>query len=245
MKPAAVSEVEVEAARRSGARFTRCPARPARRSGLGHEPAVPLLGAALPDLAAMAGRSWYVVAVELQADYPVREELRARGFTPWLVECRTRVRDAPKREVRLGDPEPAFPGYLLLPLDLARDTWATIEEIDGVDRLLRHAGAERPTPIRGAAIAELRGVIERAGGVVVIEQGAKVSRRWKELLAPKDEKALEPFAKGQALRITAGHYRGFSGLYLMQRAQDRVRLLLDTLYGGQVIDLPEAWVDPA
>jgi transcription antitermination factor NusG len=234
------ADQEAVAAWLQGRGATRCRPVQARRHDWA-TPAAPRGAIALPDLMALAGRRWYVAAIDPGNDYRVHREVVAAGFAlAWLVECRIRRRDA-KRGVMFTAPEPAFPGYLLVPLDLARDPWPAIEEVDGVERLLRRAGAESPAPIRGEAVARLRADIDIAGGVVIIEEGSRA--RWKELVE-KTLKREEIFAKDQRLRIVAGPYTGFEGLYQEPRPEERIKMLLDTVESAPVVELPEAWVEP-
>lgn len=225
-----------------GGTVTRCAPMATRvQPSVGLRRPAPRPDAELPDLMAFAGRRWYVAALaEPGQDYAARDRLVAGGWRPWLVECRIRRRDA-KTGVAVSARLPAFPGYLLLPLDLAREAWEMVEAVDGIDRLLRLAGAESPRALPGDAVARLHRLVAEADGVVLIEDGNRC--RWRDPAMPQPKRA-EIFAAGEKVRVIAGPFQGFEGLYVALASEDRIKILLDTLGGGRVIALPEAWVFP-
>lgn len=202
--------------------------------------------APLPDFERVGARGWYLLSVSLDADYAVRHALEAIGFMPWLVECRVRRPD-PKAFGRvLMMPEPAFPGYLLLPIDIENDPWHLIEKDergtprDKVERLLRHVGTNRFAQISPDSMIGLRRDVAESGGIVIIEKGAC---RWKE--RREEQKVETTFEPNQSVRVVAGKFQGFNGLYLATTSEARIKILLDNASLSPVVVLPEASVMPA
>lgn len=219
MKPAAFSEAEIEAARRG---------------------CVGSVTDVDPVAAELAGRRCYVASVEPQAERRVLRELQAAAIAAWLPECRMRKPDRKRRIMVLGAPEPLFPGYLLVWLDLARDGDAAVlavEGIDRVDRLLRRIGSPRPCPLPGAEVATLRRLIDQSGGELRIDCGAF---KWVE----RRQKRPEICAPGDPVRVLDGPFTSFGGLYLHPTAEGRVKILLDLFGRSTPIELEEAQVEP-
>jgi transcription antitermination factor NusG len=186
------------------------------------------------------GQHWYIVAVEPGRDYRIAEELSRGGVETWLPECRVRKRDARKGTMLLKI-EPVFPGYLLVRLDRDRVSAgliAAIEGVDGVDCLLRRVGDLRPCPLPGGEVASLKEQIDVSQGVVIIEAGAC---RWKK----RDERnRKEICAPGAEVRVLAGMFQGFNGLYLETTAIGRIKILLDIFGRSTPIDIEEALAQP-
>lgn len=170
---------------------------------------------------------WYVVSIEPNAEFRVRDRLSRDGFSPWLPECVVKVRHRRFPGFVEHRPGPLFPGYLFLAADLNDERWARVEETHEVDRLLCWGG--RPAAVPDRDMTELRRLVDAEGGRIVIERG-NVRRR---------------FAENDQVRLTGGAYEGWVGLYVAQGPRDRINILLDMLGAARVVSVEEALVMPA
>jgi transcription antitermination factor NusG len=232
-----LTEGEIAAFVAVGRGVTRCPPVKARHGAWARPKPAVAEPQGIADPHANAGRHWYVAAVEPGRDYRVCDELRRGGLDAWLPECRVRRRDA-RRGVHFMRPEPVFPGYLLVRVDLALLAPEAIEATEGVDCLLRRAGDSRPCPLPGAAVAALKREIDAAHGVLIIEAGAC---HWKKPAADGREEICAP---GEPVRVLEGPFTGFNALYLQRAAADRIKILLDIFGRSTAIEIEEALVEP-
>lgn len=152
------------------------------------------------------GERWYVAQTLAKREAGAAAQLAAQGFgvfTPRVVKT---VRHARKLRTVLA---PAFPGYLFVALDLARDRWRSVNGTFGVARMVM--GEETPMPVPTGVVESLLSYVDATG----------VCRFDRDLV------------EGQVVRVTVGPFAQAIGELVRLDANGRVRVLLEIM-GGKV-----------
>lgn len=149
----------------------------------------------------MKERRWYLVYTKPHGEDLARVNLERQGYETYLPRVRQRRR-------RLGrvfyNVEPLFPRYLFIHLDTVNDNWMPIRSTFGVTRLIRF-GMD-PAVVPDELVNTIRARENREGLQVV---------------------SLDPFKKGDRVRVRDGPMMGFEGIFLARSSRDRVLVLLD------------------
>lgn len=97
------------------------------------------------------GPAWLVVYTAARGEIAVRDEIMRAGFAAWTpLEKRTIVRRGKKREME----RPYFSRYVFAGVDVHRQDWQVLLDVDGVEDVLRNNGS--PSCVPSAWIATLR-----------------------------------------------------------------------------------------
>ena len=215
---------EVQRRLQAGA-YTRCPPRaasaPIRLNTLFAEDRIP------EEWSQSEMATWYVVSVESNKEYRMRDRLDHQGWSVWLPECVIERKHKCYQGLINRLRGPLFPGYLFVRFDILQAQWRRIEEIEGIERVLRHGDWPRALP--AAEIERLQRLAEADGGAIVIKAGM-----------PRRE-----YVEGELLRVIAGPFTGFEAVYDSPDAKDRINILLDILGATRVIAVSSALVEPA
>jgi transcriptional antiterminator RfaH len=170
------------------------------RPPIRNSPAIPSISAGRPDA------RWYVAQTLARAESRADMQLRAQHFETFLPRVSRTTRHARKLRTTLV---PAFPGYVFVRLDLARDRWRSVNGTIGVAKLIM--AQERPAPVPYGVVETLINYADSAG----------VAHFERDL------------AVGQLVRIKDGPLAEVVGKLLRLDANDRVRVLLDIM-GGRI-----------
>jgi transcription antitermination factor NusG len=158
---------------------------------------------------------WYVVNTQPNREAGACAQLEAQGFRVFLPRILKTVRHARKLKTVKA---PAFPGYLFVILDAARDRWRSVNGTFGVIRLVMANDAPMPTPV---------GVVET-------------------LLDTMDETGLCRFdrdlAVGQKVKVTVGPLAETMGRLVRLDANGRVRVLLAIMSGEIAVTMDQSAV---
>ncbi len=147
---------------------------------------------------------WYVVQTRrgtIEAMQAVQSELLAQGFQSFLPKIRRPAPppSAPRRHRKAEDKPhplmPAYPRYLFVLFDAARDQWRPICHTRGVSRMFG-ATPERPTPMPHDAMARL---LIRAS-------------KWAQIAAEQDKAATDPIEAGTIVTLASGPMAGMQGM---------------------------------
>lgn len=211
--------------RLSAGQYTICPPRvgiaPLRLSAIIVEDTIPSGWSASPRA------TWFVISSVPAKEYRVRDRLEKQGWQTWLPECVVERKHKRYHGLINRSRGPLFPGYLFVRFDLNLAQWRMIEEVDGVERLLRNGIFPRALPIDD--VERLQKLCEADGGALVIKAG--MPRRQ--------------YLAGETVRVIGGPFEGFEAIVDSPDAKDRINILLDILGGTRVIAVPEALVEPA
>lgn len=139
-----------------------------------------------------------IAGAELRADL----QLKAQRFETFFPRVKRTVRHARKLRTVLA---PAFPGYLFVRLDLARDRWRSINGTFGVSRLIM--AHELPMPVPDGVVETIAGYVDR-NGVAHFERDLQ---------------------EGQAVKIKDGPLAEAVGKLIRMEANGRVRVLLEIM----------------
>ena len=160
---------------------------------------------------------WYVVKTKVRAERVAEENLCRQGYEAWLprVNCERR-----RRGKWQPTSEPLFPGYLFVELEPGVQNFSPIRSTRGVSNLVSFAREPKAMP-EGAveALRQLHDRLQKAG--------------------------VEPFAKGQKVRLVDGPFRGWEGVYEARRADERVIIMLQVLGKQQPLVFARDDVIPA
>ena len=159
-----------------------------------------------------SGKAWYVVATKPRQEAVAREHLLRQGYATLLPTLRLRKRQRGNwQEVT----EPTFPGYVFVGLELGRDDMAPIRSTRGCRHLVRFG--EQPAVVHEDIIKALQ-----LGNSA---QGASA------------EEIIAPFSPGDLVTIEDGPFLGLSAIYCMNKASDRVQVLITLLGRAQHVNI--------
>lgn len=152
------------------------------------------------------GARWYVVQTISRAESRADFQLRLQDYSTFLPRVLRTTRHARKLRTVLSA---AFPGYLFVRLDIARDRWRAINGTFGVSRLVMANGT--PTPVPNGVVETIMDYVD-ASGVAHFDRDLVV---------------------GQTVRMKEGPLAQAMGELVRLDANGRVRVLLDIM-GGKV-----------
>ena len=153
------------------------------------------------------GERWFVAQTIANREFRAASQLERQDFRAFLPFVMKTVRHARRtRNVRRA----AFPGYVIVALDLERDRWRSVNGTIGVARLLTF-GDGRPQPLPYGVVETLFGYLDDTGAC----------RFDRDLVL------------GQSVRIISGPLAQAMGRLVRLDGGGRVQVLLEIL-GGQV-----------
>jgi len=147
---------------------------------------------------------WYAVQTKPSQEDKAAFNLRRQGYRVYLPKY-LRLRRHARKTDRVA--RPLFSGYLFVAVDAGRQGWRAINSTLGVARLV--AAADAPLAVPEGVIEGLRAREDKAGCV-----------------------RLEPqrhLKSGDTVRITAGAFESFLGLYEGLTESERALVLVDFL----------------
>jgi transcriptional antiterminator RfaH len=156
---------------------------------------------------------WYVAQTQSRGEMRALVNLTRQGFSAYLPQYLKRRRHARKTDwVRA----PLFPRYIFINLDPAAARWRAIGSTIGIAHLI--CAEDRPLAVPDGVVEDIR-ARETDAGVVAVDE------------AP-------PFAKDQAVRVTAGPLAELVGLFEGMTDSERVTVLFDMLGRQTRVRLP-------
>ena len=164
-------------------------------------------------------RLWYLVQTKPRQERTALVNLVRQGYEAFLPLLRRQQRRQGRLVARV---EPLFPRYLFVRLQAEKDNFAPIRSTLGVAQLVRFGSAYACVP--DALVTEIQG---RAGPDGVAEQPPA------------------SFSAGDRVRVVAGPFAGYEGVFDAARGRDRVTLLLEIASRHVAIELPAGVVDQA
>jgi transcriptional antiterminator RfaH len=154
------------------------------------------------------GARWYVVQTQINSESKAAHNLRRQGYEVYLPRYLKRRSHARKVDLAV---KPLFPRYIFVAIDVASQRWRSIQSTFGVSRLVTNG--DDPAVVPGCIIHALKSREDEKGFVRL------------------DNKAS--FAPGDKVRVLAGAFMDYAGLFSGIAEHDRVSILLDML-GRQV-----------
>ncbi len=151
---------------------------------------------------------WYVVQTQVNGEAKAAANLLRQGYGIYLPRYLKRRRHARKVDFVA---KPLFPRYLFVAIDVATQRWRSIRSTFGVSHLV--ANGDVPALAPDDVIAALKAREDEKGFI-------KMDAR------PK-------FAAGDRVRVLAGAFMDFAGLFDGVSDRDRVAILLEML-GGKI-----------
>jgi transcriptional antiterminator RfaH len=145
---------------------------------------------------------WFVIHTRSNAEKQALSHLRNQGFTAYLP-CYGKRRSHARRIDMIQ--APVFPRYLFVQMDAEYAPWRAIRSTVGVVDIIRHG--DQPVPVPQGVVESIQAREDHNGLVVIADQ----------------------FHKGEPLRISAGAFRGHTGLFECGGDQARVVVLLELL----------------
>jgi transcriptional antiterminator RfaH len=148
-------------------------------------------------------QQWYLVYAKPRQETVARLNLERQGYNVYLPLVRQ-----PRRHK--GRPisvvAPMFPRYLFIQLDKHTDNWGPIRSTFGVVSIVRFGQAAAAVPNDLIALLRSR---EDESGIQVLP--------------------MEQYRQGAKVRITAGGFAGYEGIFVARSGHDRVTVLLEVL----------------
>jgi transcriptional antiterminator RfaH len=145
---------------------------------------------------------WFVIHTRANAEKQALLHLGNQGFTAYLP-CYGKRRSHARRIDTIR--APVFPRYLFIQMDTERAPWRAIRSTVGVVDVIRHG--DQPVPVPQGVVESIQAREDQSGLVIIADQ----------------------FHRGEKLRISAGAFRGHTGLFECSGDQARVIVLLELL----------------
>lgn len=164
------------------------------------------------------GVRWYAVQCQPHRERVAALHLLNQGYFVHLP-----LREKARRHARKIETvrTPFFPGYLFVNLDVARDSWRSVNGTVGVVRLVMQG--ERPVPVPVGIVETLMDACDDNGLL-----------RWRCELTP-----------GQSVRVLTGPFAELVGELEQLSDAGRVRVLLNIMGGSTTVLLSRENVVPA
>jgi transcriptional antiterminator RfaH len=177
----------------------------------------------LPGDAALcpARRSWYLVFTKAQGEQTASINLCRQGYRVYWPRLQRRTLSRGRWIERIVA---LFPRYLFVQLDAARQSLAPVRSTIGVASIVRF-GAE-PALVPQSMVDALQ---DRADPATGLHRLADVA----------------PLKRGSAVKIIAGAFRGFEGIFERETGEDRVVILLELLGKSTPVQLDSHSVVPS
>lgn len=160
---------------------------------------------------------WYVAQTQPRREEMAFVNLARQGFRPFLPRLLRTVRHA--RRTRLAR-VPLFPGYLFVPLDLARHRWRCVNGTFGVVSLVM--AGDLPQPVPRGVVEEL---VDLTGGDEVVDFAGK--------LVP-----------GTRVRVLTGPLADLLAELVELDDRGRARVLIDIMGGARELVLDRRQLAP-
>jgi transcriptional antiterminator RfaH len=158
-------------------------------------------------------KSWYALQTKSRQEATAEENLNRQGFDTYLPKISLKKR---RRDKWVPVTEPLFSRYLFIQVDADEQSLAPVRSTLGVASLVRFGHLLRPLP--NEVIAHLK-------------QAESPSSHQRE-------DAVWPHQPGDLVEVLTGPFAGLTGIYQMQKGEDRALLLLSLLGSTQQIALP-------
>jgi transcriptional antiterminator RfaH len=164
----------------------------------------------------VAESAWFAIQTRVSSEKIAEYSLHQLGSETMLPLLR---RDSKGWRARRNPTKALFPGYLFASLDFSTQLRAAAHA-HGVVRVV--SAGERPLPVATHIIESLRTRMDNSGCVAL---------------------DVEPFRRGEIVRIIAGPFEGWQGVFdgRLGDAQ-RLVILLETLHQGRLI-VDADWVE--
>lgn len=162
---------------------------------------------------------WAAVKTIGQRESFAAEAVAVRGFEIFLP----RVRALVGVKWKTG---PLFPGYIFVRVV---DRWRLLERTMRVISVVKTGETPAKCPD-----AEIGALLERSDPDGIIRLSAR----------PAPQIVRRAFAPGEAVTVTGGAFRGFSGLHSGMSVRDREIVLLDVLGGQRPVEIASDLVAP-
>jgi len=164
-------------------------------------------------------QKWFAVQTKPGQECLAKANFERQGFEVFLPVTKVRVSHARKIS---WQPRPFFASYLFLHLSPEQQRWSTIRSTVGAVGAV-HFGAQFPA-LPEMAISLLKEHEDEAGFISL-------------------ERTVEqPFLAGDRVRIQAGPMRGFEGVFVEMRAEDRALVLLDWVQRSMHVQISPAQI---
>ncbi len=162
-------------------------------------------------------KKWYVVHCKPQQDVRAEQHLRNQGFEVFrpLVKLQRLYADTLRQIV-----ESMFPRYLFIHLAHSGENWSSIRSTRGVADLVRW-GTHVPS-VPNTVINEIQRRLDKDNCI---------------------DLDTKKFRTGERLRITAGPFTGYEGIFDGTSSEKRVIILLEIMQHTQRLKLPEQAVE--
>jgi len=146
---------------------------------------------------------WYLVYAKPRQETVARMNLERQGYMVYLPL----VRQARRHKGRvISVVAPMFPRYLFIQLDRHTDNWGPIRSTFGVVSIVRFGQMAAAVPDELVALLRSR---EDESGIQILP--------------------VEQYRRGAKVRITAGGFAGYEGIFVAHSGRDRVTVLLQVL----------------
>jgi transcriptional antiterminator RfaH len=163
---------------------------------------------------------WYVAQTRPHGETKASLHLGRQGFEVYLPLYLTKRRHARRVETVAA---PLYPGYVFVAIDLGVQRWRSIQSTIGVSRLV--CRGEDPAAVPEGVVEELKRRQDESG-LIRLERRAR-------------------FSAGDTVRVVAGAFCDYLGLYEGMDDRERIAILLDLLGRKVRVFLASELVDAA
>ena len=168
----------------------------------------------------LAMSHWYAVHTKPRQETVAEQHLQRQEYEVYLPRI---LKYRRRRGNIVQVIEPLFPRYLFIRLNLAVDNAAPIRSTTGVSNMVRFGSRIRSIPDE---------VIE------FLQRSADEDKGLHVLKPP-------PLSKGDAVVVLDGPFAGIAGIFVAEKGEDRVMILLQCLGRTTPVALHKRLVEPA
>jgi transcriptional antiterminator RfaH len=148
-------------------------------------------------------KKWWLLTTKPHKDAYAEEQLVNQGYDVYRPLAKRLRKRRGKMKVTL---ESLFPRYLFIQLDELNDNWSPIRSTRGVMNFVRFG--DKPAKVPNAIIERLQ---------------------FEEDINSENAINLDRFAKGEAVIINEGPYKGLHGVFQNYNGEERAIVLLNIL----------------
>ena len=160
---------------------------------------------------------WILTYTKPKQEMLANENLQRQGFKTFLpLIAHT------NKNKELKPPQPIFPRYLFVQINLELNNWASINSTYGVSHIVMFS--EKFTSIPKNIIKLIQEKLDEFG-------------------IYREDVSIVDYQKGDLVSIKEGRFAGIEAIFLSKKSKDRVRLLLKLLNSSVVTEIPESDID--
>ena len=159
---------------------------------------------------------WYLVYTKPRAENKGMKNIINQGYEVFFPQIIFEKPDSKKEKLKI---EPMFPRYLFIMLNKEKDNWISIKSTVGISHLVLFGNELAKVP--NQVIEMLNKITDKNGFF-------------------RKRTSISVYKKGDKIKIKKGILKGREAIFLSQKSQERVKVLLGIINKEIIIDLDKS-----